>query len=199
MADASPFSYLSSLSTHLNIYCEPPEFLEKGERKVFEPVAFYGSLPSLEGGQGGTQGSRRWFGVSSARMLKVYVSFGTVIWRYYAVTALSALNTLAAALGRMENVQAVISLGGTELTIEKLAALLRPNVSVESYVDQWEVLQEADVFFTHHGLNSTHEAIFHGVPMVSYPFFSGPTSISGEVPAVRLGDPAHGFCARSFQ
>ena len=189
MADASPFSYVSSLSAHLNIYCEAPEFLEERERKAFGPVAFYRSFPSLVGGQGGPRGSRRWFGAGSARMLKVYVSFGTVIWRYYAVTALSVLNTLAAAFGRMENVQAVISLGGTELTIEELAALLRPNVSVERYVDQWDLLQETDVFFTHHGLNSTHEAIFHGVPMVSYPFFSDQPALAAKCRQFGLATP----------
>ena len=38
-------------------------------------------------------------------------------------------------------------------------------------MDQRKVLAEADVYVTHHGLNSTHEAIFHRVPMISYPFF----------------------------
>jgi hypothetical protein len=33
------------------------------------------------------------------------------------------------------------------------------------------VLGEASLFLTHHGLNSTHEAIFQRVPMLSYPFF----------------------------
>lgn len=172
MADASPFFYVSSLSPYLNLYCEPPEFLEEDERKVFEPVAFYGCLPSLQKMQSAAQEKRPAFGVSGAGMLKVYISFGTVIWRYYTPTALRALTTLAAAFAQMENVQAVISLGGTKLREEVLATLLRPNVSVESYVNQWRLLQEVEVFITHHGMNSTHEAIFHRVPMVSYPFFS---------------------------
>ena len=38
-------------------------------------------------------------------------------------------------------------------------------------MNQWAILGEADVFVTHQGLNSTHEAIFNRVPMLSYPFF----------------------------
>ena len=169
--DASPFSYVSSLSSDLNIYCEPPEFLEESERRVFEPLAFYGSLPPVEEMQCGGQGDRLWFGADSARALKIYVSFGTVIWRSFAAEAVPALSTLAATFARNENVRAVISLGGAEIGSEALAALARPNVSVERYVDQWKLLPEADVFVTHHGMNSTHEAIFHRVPMISYPFF----------------------------
>ena len=46
-----------------------------------------------------------------------------------------------------------------------------PNFRVENYVDQWSVLAASSVYITHQGLNSTHEAAFQQVPMVSYPFF----------------------------
>jgi UDP:flavonoid glycosyltransferase YjiC (YdhE family) len=49
---------------------------------------------------------------------------------------------------------------------------MRNNVAVVDIVDQWAALAEADVFVTHHGINSTHEAIFHQVPMFSLPFFA---------------------------
>ncbi len=172
MTDASPFSYVSSLSPYLNIYCEPPEFLDEDERKVFEPVAFYGSLPSSKEMQSNHQGNRVYFGTDSGDRLKIYVSFGTVIWRSYTYSALRALTTLAETFNRMKNVQVFISLGMAKISDEAVAALAGPNVSVQSYVDQWRMLREVDIFFTHQGMNSTHEAIFHRVPMVSYPFFS---------------------------
>jgi UDP:flavonoid glycosyltransferase YjiC (YdhE family) len=52
-----------------------------------------------------------------------------------------------------------------------LSRLARPNVKIVEYADQWAALSAADVFLTHHGMNSTHEAIIHRVPMLSYPFF----------------------------
>lgn len=172
ITDASPFSYLSSLSQYLNIYCEPPEFLNENERQAFEPVVFYGSIPRLEAQQREPHRDSSCFGTASEHRLKVYVSFGTVIWRYYTQDALRALNILSDVFAEINNVVAVISLGGSEIGHEARSGLKKRNVFVEDYVDQWIILQEADIFFTHHGMNSTHEAIFHRVPMVSYPFFS---------------------------
>jgi|WetSurMetagenome_2_1015567.scaffolds.fasta_scaffold21018_4 UDP:flavonoid glycosyltransferase YjiC (YdhE family) len=171
MTDASPFSYVTTLSPHLNIYCEPQEFLEPQERVPFEPIAFYGSLSPANLGQSASRISRSYFDSHLPDILKVYISFGTVIWRNFSTIASNALNTLSAAIGEMDNVQAIISLGGYPMDHQATASLQRPNVRIENYVDQWQMLREVDVFVTHQGMNSTHEAIWHRVPMISYPIF----------------------------
>ena len=171
LQDASPFSYVDGLSPFLNVYCEPPNYLTETDRRVFEPVAFYGSLPPIEEMEEGRRRSEPSpFGGERAHT-RVYVSFGSVVWRYYAAEALSALQCLSDSFAGMEKLNAVISLGGARIDAGALGALARRNVSIADHVDQWRVLQDADVFVTHHGLNSTHEAIFHLVPMISYPFF----------------------------
>ncbi len=168
MPDASPFSYAACLSRELNVYCEPPEFLRGDERAAFEPIAFFGSLaaeaPVAE------VASESLFGADPAHELRVYASFGTVVWRYYEAAALAALEAVADAVASRGDAVALVSLGGRG-TPEHAARLARRNVRVEPYVEQWRVLREASVFVTHHGLNSTHEAIFQRTPMISYPFF----------------------------
>ncbi len=171
LPDASPFSYVEGLSPLLNVYCEPPNYLTGEERQVFEPVAFYGSLPPMaEIEEVRLPRGPSLFGADRART-RMYVSFGSVVWRYYAAEALAALQCLSETIAGMEELSAVVSLAGATVDARALQALVRSNVSVEPYVDQWRVLQDADVFVTHHGMNSTHEAIFHLVPMISYPFF----------------------------
>jgi hypothetical protein len=91
MADASPFSYLSGHSQFMNLYCEPPEFLAEKERGVFEPVAFIGSLPPSTTDEPRARRDLR------GAFVEVYVSFGTVIWRYYKTIAIAALARLAEA------------------------------------------------------------------------------------------------------
>lgn len=44
-----------------------------------------------------------------------------------------------------------------------------PNFSVAQYVPQLAVLQQADLFITHGGMNSINEAVLYGVPMVVIP------------------------------
>ena len=101
----------------------------------------------------------------------MYVSFGTIVWRYFTPQALAALDALADLLAERPNVHALISLGRAAVCADQAAALERPNVSVTDWANQWEILREANVFVTHHGLASTHEAVFHRVPMLSMPFF----------------------------
>lgn len=167
-SDASPFSYISGLSPFLNICCEPPEFLTEQERKVFEPLAFYGCISPLDSGRYDTGHAH----FSGQDKLRVYMSFGTVSLKYYASVASDAFQAVSECLADMPEAQVLISLGGAHLEEELRRRLTRPNVEFVSYVNQCAVLKEADVFITHHGMNSTHEAIFRCVPMLSYPFFA---------------------------
>jgi MGT family glycosyltransferase len=166
---ASPFSFIATLSPFLNVYCEPPAFLKPLEREAFEPVAFFGSI--VREGAARSSTMPRIPTTDPNGKLTVYVSFGTIVWRHHAAQALQALQAISRAFSGREDISAVISLGGHDLPRQTVAALARPNVRVEGYVDQWEMLRVTDVFITHNGLNSTHEAIFHRVPMISVPFF----------------------------
>ena len=186
MPDASPFSYIDGLSDDLNVYCEPPEFLQLSEREAFQPIAFFGSLLPDADPAPGERASV--FGANSDARLRIYASFGTVIWSYYEEAAVAALTAIADAVAKTSDALALISLGGR--TAPALAArLARPNVRVARYVDQWTVLHEASVMFTHQGLNSTHEAIYCRTPMISYPFFSDQPGLARRCQAFGLALP----------
>ena len=171
VADASPFSYVSGLSPHLNIYGEPPEFLTALERRVFEPVEFFGSLPAVAEIARRARLPRPRVFKGGRSVFRLYASFGTVVWRSYAAEALAALEAIAVGVSRRPGLEVIMSLGGATVPAESVRKLQTGNVTVTEFVPQWAVLAEADAFITHHGLNSTHEAIFHRVPMLSCPFF----------------------------
>jgi MGT family glycosyltransferase len=165
MSDASPFAYLDGVSPYLNLYPEPPQFIGEDVRHAFEPIAFFGSLsPDMRE----RESWQRPFPPGTGRR-RVYISFGTAIWRYYAPVALGAMERLVDAFAERDN-DVLMSLGHHAIDDDQKARIERPHVRVETYVDQWSALKDADLFVTHHGLNSTHEAIFHLVPMLSYPF-----------------------------
>jgi UDP:flavonoid glycosyltransferase YjiC (YdhE family) len=166
VADASPYSYLTGLSPHLNILCEPPEFLTDVERRVFEPVAFFGCLT-----EAATSAPAERPALSAASdQLRIYASFGTVVFKYFSDIATAALIAMSECLAGLPQARLTISLGGASLDPPTLQRIERENVTVKGHVDQWAVLGESDLFITHNGMNSTHEAIFNGVPMLSYPF-----------------------------
>jgi Erythromycin biosynthesis protein CIII-like, C-terminal domain len=61
------------------------------------------------------------------------------------------------------------------------------NWQVHPKVDQQEVLSRADVFVTHGGSNSLHEAVLHQVPMVVVPFFGDQMLIGQRVEELGIG------------
>jgi UDP:flavonoid glycosyltransferase YjiC (YdhE family) len=171
-APASPFAYVSLLSPLLNIYCEPPQFLSHADRSALEPLAFFGSILGPPSTTAASHSHDRCFDPFEPDDLRVYVSFGTVIWRYFAEEAWAALRAISQACAAMHHVRACISPAEANAQQHLMNSLVNDNVRVYRWVDQYSALAQADIFVTHHGLNSTHEAILHGVPMLSYPFFS---------------------------
>jgi UDP:flavonoid glycosyltransferase YjiC (YdhE family) len=175
----------------LNICCEPPTFLSEEQQRVFEPLEFFGSLPSIEEPElDSPPGALSHFGDPSR--LKVYVSFGTIVWRYYRQEAIAALQAISGFLAARLDVEGLISLGHAALEPAERHLLVGANVRLEEYVDQSAVLREADVFVTHHGINSTHEAIFNRVPMLSYPFFWDQPALAAKCQEMGLAVPLGG-------
>lgn len=186
MTDAGPFSYLAGASPFLNVYCEPSTFLCPEEITAFEPIAFFGSLspPDPVRGQPFLREPRK-----SPKNPFVYASFGSVVWRYFEQEAVGALAAVSEAVASMSSARALISLGGYPLDANTRRHLERPNVVVAEFVDQWSTLQDANVCVTHHGLNSTHEMIYHRVPMISYPFFSDQPALAARCSEFGLAIP----------
>jgi len=187
LEDASPFAYVSGISPFLNVYNEPTQFLAEDERTPFEPIAFSSSLVPPDGAEQRPGRAPTLFpGGRSA--LRVYVSFGTIIWKYWRERALEALHTIADGLARTPRASGLLSLGGV-LPATAARQLRRPNVAAAAQVDQWRALAEADAFITHHGINSTHEAIFNLTPMISYPFFADQPGLARRCQEFGLAQP----------
>jgi len=172
MTDASPFSYIDGLSPYLNVLTEPPEWTTEEERRVFEPWACFGSLPPVPA----LRAPRPAAGFRDGAP-KVYASFGTVPWWYWPDLATDALDTVARTLGGSASV--LLTLGGADVPAERVEAMRRAGAVVVPYADTWSALADADVFITSHGVNSTHEAVFRGVPMLSYPFHGDQPGLAG--------------------
>jgi len=75
---------------------------------------------------------------------------------------------------------------GDEIDIESLGEI-PDNFVVKEHVDQVSVLQFADVFITHCGMNSVNEALYNGIPLVLFPQTTEQKGVANRVKELNAG------------
>lgn len=109
----------------------------------------------------------------------IYISLGTVF-----NMAADFYKLCMEALGNREHT--VVMSVGARTPISDLGDI-PGNFIVSSYVPQTEVLQHAKVFITHGGMNSAHEGLYYGVPLIVLPLSADQPIIAGQVAHIGAG------------
>ena len=109
----------------------------------------------------------------------VYVSMGTVVNDRLALYR-ACIDALAG-----EDLQLILSVG-EQVDIAALGPLPE-NVSVYPRVDQIAVLEKADVFLSHCGMNSASESLYFGVPLLCCPQTKEQGGVAARVTALGAG------------
>ncbi len=110
----------------------------------------------------------------------IYVSLGTVN-----NDALPFYRACLAAFGGDARRQLVLS-AGSQVELSALGSIPE-NCTVRASVDQMAVLDCADVFLTHCGMNSASEGLWHGLPLVLYPQTAEQRGVANRITALGAG------------
>lgn len=109
----------------------------------------------------------------------IYISLGTVINNsldFYKKCISAFANT---------DYQVIMSVGNL-IDIKELGDI-PDNFIVKSFVDQIAVLNKADVFLSHCGMNSVNESLYYQVPLVMYPQTSEQSGVATRVEQLEAG------------
>ena len=117
--------------------------------------------------------------IAKTREKLIYISMGTVV-----NDSLKFYKKCIAALAGTEY-QVIMSVGNL-VHIEDLG-VLPENISVKRFVDQIAVLNKADVFLSHCGMNSVNESLYYQVPLVMYPQTPEQSGVAARVAQLGAG------------
>lgn len=109
----------------------------------------------------------------------IYISLGTLF-----NTSKTFFRECIAAF-RDQPVSVIMSIG-YDVKPEDLGEI-PDNFFVYSYVPQLEILQRAELFITHGGMNSVNEALYYGVPMLVIPIGNDQPTVARQIENLHLG------------
>ena len=118
--------------------------------------------------------------ITKDREKLIYISLGTVINdnAKFFKNCIKALKDT--------DYQVIMSVGNL-VDIKELGEI-PDNISVQVHVDQIAVLQQADVFLSHCGMNSVNESLYYKVPLVTYPQTSEQGGVATRVEMLGAGE-----------
>lgn len=124
--------------------------------------------------------------IAKTREKLVYISMGTVIsgsLKFYrdciAAFAGTEYQVFISVGSSGKNGCSINELGTKDLDIK--------NITVKRFVDQIAVLQKADVFLSHCGMNSVNESLYYQVPLVMYPQTTEQAGVAARVAQLGAG------------
>jgi MGT family glycosyltransferase len=109
----------------------------------------------------------------------IYISLGTVFNQ-----AIDFYKLCFEAFGNTDHT--IVMSIGNKARISDLGEIPK-NIIVKNYVSQTDVLQYTKLFITHGGMNSTHEGLYYGVPLIVIPQSADQPTIAGQVADIGAG------------
>jgi len=111
----------------------------------------------------------------------IYISLGTVFNQ-----AIDFYKLCFEALGNTDHT--IVMSIGNRTQVSDLGEIPN-NFIVKNYVPQTEVLQYSALFITHGGMNSTHEGLYYGVPLIVIPQSADQPLLAEQVAKIGAGVP----------
>ncbi|TKI82379.1 macrolide family glycosyltransferase [Bacillus mycoides] len=173
--------YGVNINSPYEVFCNPASLTIVYTIKKFQPFGdTFNETFKFVGPSISTQVKNEGFDYTSIKEKSlIYISLGTVFNE--------ALDFYKLCMKAFENSKYTIVMSiGNKTEINDLGNIPK-NFIVKNYVPQTELLKYTKLFITHGGMNSTHEGIYNGVPLVVIPQSADQPVIAKQVESLGAG------------
>ncbi|SEN50420.1 macrolide family glycosyltransferase [Paenibacillus sp. OV219] len=173
--------YNVELQSPYEVFCNPAPLTIVYTTRAFQPDGdTFDSTYKFVGPSIASRQAQGTFDIAAIEGKNViYISLGTVFNQ-----AIAFYKLCMDALGSTDHT--VVMSVGTRTPIADLGEI-PSNFIVSDYVPQTEVLQHSKLFITHGGMNSAHEGLYYGVPLIVLPLSADQPIIAGQVARIGAG------------
>ncbi|MFD1953448.1 macrolide family glycosyltransferase [Paenibacillus thailandensis] len=181
LAATAKEKYGVEIRSPYEVFCNPAPLTIVYTTREFQPYgeAFDGSYKFV-GPSIASRLTRQNFDFTSIKGKNpIYISLGTVFNQsidFYKLCFEAFANTD----------HTIVMSVGSKTQISELGGI-PDSFIVKNYVPQTEVLQYAKLFITHGGMNSAHEGLYYGVPLIVIPQSADQPIVAGQVADIGAG------------